>query len=409
MSALRLIELTEYVPCWFERAELSDDLAQTLWSRYQSQVSVNPPSFQNKHRWCLTSQGWVGYLPVSPDVHLALQPKVPLSSLFGMLEYAYQVGQFLKEGLVQVESVRELYERLALVLARRVLDRGRQGFYRSYISLDERIPYIRGRMDVRRLAQTPWDTRMHCHYQEHTADIEDNQILAWTLFSIARSGVCKEEALPSVRQAFRQMGQVASLEHKDARCCLGRLYHRLNHDYASLHALCRFFLENSGPAHQTGERVMLPFLINMAQLYEKFVAEWLRQWQRQRQPQRWQFRDHQRFTWDEKNGYRSDIDLVLVDGETGETVCVLDTKYKAISSPAENDIHQIIFYAQALGCHEAVLIYPTPLASPTDTWIGDIHLRTLTFALDGDLDEAGERFVGELLRIPYGRVLDASA
>jgi 5-methylcytosine-specific restriction enzyme subunit McrC len=42
-----------------------------------------------------------------------------------------------------------------------------------------------------------------------------------------------------------------------------------------MHALCRFFLECRGPGHETGDRKMIPFLVNMNNLYELFVARWL--------------------------------------------------------------------------------------------------------------------------------------
>ena len=311
-----------------------------------------------------------------------------------MLEYAYRVELLFQEILVEVGSLEEAYERLALVLARRVLDRGRKGFFRTYVSHDERTSYVRGRMDTRRLAQAPWDTRLHCEYQEHTADIEDNQILAWTLFTIARSGICTERSLPTVRQAYRQVGQLVSLAQVESSCCLGRLYHRLNEDYRPMHALCRFFLENSGPTYHSGDRTMLPFLVDMARLFEVFVAEWLKA----HQPEGLRFKAHERVTWDETQGLRADIDLVLLDDLTGKPLCVLDTKYKATEGPSDPDVHQIVFYAQATDCHEAVvLIYPIPLAKPIDAQVQDIHVSTLSFRTDQDLDRAGASFVADLL------------
>ncbi|MCX7038200.1 MAG: hypothetical protein NT005_03560 [Spirochaetes bacterium] len=41
--------------------------------------------------------------------------------------------------------------------------------------------------------------------------------------------------------------------------------------------MCRFFLESSGPTHEPGGNLMLPFLVDMARLFELFVAEWLQQ------------------------------------------------------------------------------------------------------------------------------------
>lgn len=74
---------------------------------------------------------------------------------------------------------------------------------------------------------------------------------------------------------IRQLVHRVTLGYQEPDCCRDVLYHRLNEDYRPLHALCRFFLEHSGPAHQRGERAMVPFIIYMAGLFEKFVARWL--------------------------------------------------------------------------------------------------------------------------------------
>ena len=137
------------------------------------------PSPKTAGAWRLTSQGWVGYIPLSPDLGIALRPKVGLSNLFRMLEYAYRLESFrFLDDMFESSSLTEFYERLARVLARRVLDRARKGLYRAYLGREERLPYVRGRLDARRLAQSPWRTDLPCAYQERTADVEDNQILA---------------------------------------------------------------------------------------------------------------------------------------------------------------------------------------------------------------------------------------
>jgi 5-methylcytosine-specific restriction enzyme subunit McrC len=55
---------------------------------------VEFPSPKTDHRWELTAQGWVGYIPLSPELGLSLQPKVSLEGLFRMLEYAYRLESF---------------------------------------------------------------------------------------------------------------------------------------------------------------------------------------------------------------------------------------------------------------------------------------------------------------------------
>lgn len=54
-------------------------------------------------------------------------------------------------------------------------------------------------------------------------------------------------------------------------------------------------------------------------------------------------------------------------------------------------------YAEALGCREAVLLYPVRLVRPLDVEVGRIRVRTLGFELSGDLEAAGERLLERFL------------
>jgi len=394
MSTARIIELTEYIPTKLEREEITLAIEEALWRSYKNQVKVESPSFQTGGKWQLTSQGWVGYIPLTPEFHLALLPKVQLKNLFGMLEYAYQLTKksfdFL-EGLIDCQSIEDFYSRLAHLLARRILDRGRKGFYRAYVPKTGQLAYVRGRLNIRQAIQKPWDVKLSCHYEEHSGDIEENQILAWTLFIIGRSGLCSERVSPTVRQAYHTLQGFVTLQPKSAKDCVGRLYNRLNEDYRPLHALCRFFLESSGASHERGDRTMLPFLVDMARLYELFVAEWLKI----HLPQSLVLKFQERVNIGETVQFKTD--LVLYDMATGTPRYILDTKYKIPTAPATSDIAQVVAYAVSKECHEAVLVYPEHLTNPLNEWVGDIRVRSLTFSLDGDLDQAGQAFLKDLL------------
>jgi 5-methylcytosine-specific restriction enzyme subunit McrC len=215
MSTARIVELTEYIPRKFEREEIDDAIAETLWRKYDTQVAVDFPSPKTGGKWKLTSQGWVGHIPLTPEFHLTLRPKVPLKNLFGMLEYAYQLKSFrFIEGLIDCESLEDFYSQLAYLLARRILDRGRKGFYRAYVPKTGQLAYIRGRLNMRQAIQKPWDVKLRCHYEEHSGDIEDNQILAWTLFIIGRSGLCSERVSPIVRQGYHTLQGFVTVQPK---------------------------------------------------------------------------------------------------------------------------------------------------------------------------------------------------
>ncbi|NMG06089.1 restriction endonuclease [Brasilonema sp. UFV-L1] len=399
VTSPQIIELTEYVPKLLGRLRLPDAVGEMLWRDYDTQVSVDFPSPKTGDRWRLTPQGWVGHILLTPDFHIALRPKVKLGNILRMLEYAYDLKSFrFLSGLVDCQTLLEFYERLADILARRILNRSRQGFYCAYIPKTEHLPYVRGRIDVRLLVTRPWDTKIQCHYEEHTTDVEENQILAWTLWCIARSGLCTESVMPTVRRAYHLLQGLVTLQPCNSRICVGRQYNRLNEDYRPLHALCRFFLEQTAPSHETGINATLPFLVNMSQLYEHFVAEWLKAHRETALlTQALDIQSQERVYLDQSKALYFDIDLVLYDLATGMVRYVLDTKYKAASKPATADINQMVAYAEAKGCQEAILIYPMPLAEPLNIKIGRIRIRSLTFSLAGDLEQAGYRFLQDLL------------
>lgn len=390
---IQVIDLREYETIALDRHILTDEDGLLLNERYRAQIAVDWPTPLTNHQWRLTAQGWGGYIPLRPSLAFRLQPKIPLRNLFGMWEYAYRMKGFkFLEGMADVASLDAFYEQLANVLAKQVLDRARKGFYRAYISQSERLPYVRGRVDAYQATRRPWDVRLPCHFEEHTADIEDNQILTYTLWIIAQSGVCTERVLPTVRRAYRSLQHGTSFKPFSAGDCIGRRYHRLNQDYLPMHALSRFFLDQSGPTHDAGDRQIMPFLVDMAALFELFVAEWLKM----HLPEGWLVDQQEVVYLGEDRDQNFRIDLVLRHIESEQPYMVLDTKYKKTPKPSESDIQQVVAYATALHCSEAVLIYPHQLDRPRDYNIGGVHVRTMAFALDGDLEQAGQAFLQEL-------------
>lgn len=385
----QVFELQEYQPSWFAPSAFTEVSAKTLWENYRDQVDIEFPDFRTNNQWKLTSMGYVGFIPVSAELGLALRPKVGLANLFGMLEYAYQLDFKLMDGLFDCATLEDFYERLAHVLAKRILNRQRKGLYRAYVSESDAVGFIRGRMQVDDLVRRPWNVNRHCEFEEHTADIVDNRILLWTMRCIAQSGLCSERVMPAIRNAYRGLHDIASLQSFSFPDCVGRLYNRLNGDYAMMHGLCRFFLEQSGPLHSAGDHSMFPFLIDMAHLYELFVAEWLRE----HLPAAYTLQVQANVTFSESKRLKFIIDLVICDAETGRTLCVLDTKYKCPDTPAPDDVSQVVTYAEIRGCKEAILIYPQDLETNLDEQLGEIRVRNLAFEIKGNLESAGHSFL----------------
>jgi 5-methylcytosine-specific restriction enzyme subunit McrC len=390
MTTPALLTLLEDQPAFIAREVIGEADAERLWREYANVITLDYPSPRTGNQWRLVSQGYVGYIPLSPALHLALQPKVPLSNLFRMWAYAYGLEVRFLHSLFQCQTVRAAYEQLAEVLALRVLSRARGGLYRSYQLHREQVTVLRGRLDMAAAVRQPAPTQWPCEFEEHTPDNEDNQIVAWTLHRIARSGLCSEQVQPTVQRACRALAEGITLRTFAPRDCVGRRYHRLNQDYAPLHALCRFFLDDAQPTYLNGEQPMLPFLVDMSALFEQFVAAWLQQ----HVPNQYAIKTQERVELIGLGNLRPRIDLVWY--ERGAPRYVLDTKYKAATLPDERDVYQVMAYADFKGCAEAVLVYPSAML-PFHIRSRNTRVRTLAFDLAGDLDAAGQQFVAAVL------------
>ncbi len=381
---MSVIELREYESVVIPFGALSEGTIGRIQASYANVVNTELLVYPEK-QWRLTAAGTVGAL-VLDDVTILIRPKIPLANLFHLLDIAYDLPINYLPDLASSQTIQDFYDRLAARLAELVLVRVRQGLFRSYSERDAQLPYVRGRLRVRELKLA--QTKVPVRYEEFSADVPHNQMLLAALYHISRTGLCREETQAQVRKAFQTLRGTVSLQRYMGRERLE--YSRLNGDYRPMHALCRFFLTQTAPLHNSGQQDNPPFLIEMSALFEQFVANWLR--------------DHlpnaYALTVQERtfagNAVHVAIDLVISERESGDVWAVLDTKWKAPSQPANSDIYQISFYANSRQSPRAILIYPTSLLYPLDTHIETVHLRTLIFDVSDNIEAAGQKFLAQL-------------
>ncbi len=386
------INLVEYQPRFFPKNEIREEIGEKIWQNYRAQVDIDFPSPKTQNNWRIMARGWVGYIPLSSNIALHLQPKVPLKNIFQMIDYVYDIKLHLLNGEMTCQSLKGFYQVIARALAKRVLELSHRGFYRLYQEKQKRLPYLRGRLAMASTLQKPGNPQLVCQYQEASFDHPDNQILLWTLFSVIQSNLSTNKDLFILRQAYRSLLSSISLIPPEENFFIERRYHRLNQNYRPLHGLCRFLLETSGPSHEEGEQNMIPFLINMSYLYESFLGEWLQR----HLPQPFLLERSQRVQIGQKNNLRFIIDLVIHNPQNIKSKYVIDAKYKNPSRPSNSDIFQVVTYAQSQNCQEAILLYPSHLENPLDEKVGDIRVRSLCFSLDQDFFIAGKNFLKSL-------------
>jgi 5-methylcytosine-specific restriction enzyme subunit McrC len=388
----RTIALQEYTAVRLPPTALSMAEGEQIWQRYRQQIHVAFPSPQTSQQWQLTAQGWVGYLPLSPELHLWLHPRLPLPNLWGMLGYAYELAQLqIWHELVQADSLAGFYEQLAGVLAQGVLGLAQAGLYREYVGVRGNTAVVRGRIPIRPNLHQPPSATLICDYTHHTVDVLANQLLAVTLHQIARSGLCSRPIWQEVRRACQALAGV-SLPPLQAEDCDRMVYDRQTEGYRLWHALCRFFLAGQGPAHAVGTQDTLPFMVDMSQLFERFVAEWLVR----HLPARWLVERQPVLTAGQ--GVTVIPDMIIRERATYRPIAVLDTKYKVVASPEAGDVYQVAFYAaQVVGCDTAVLLYPQPLTRPWQVALPHVRLQAGWFDVTAvDLAASGTNLIQQL-------------
>jgi len=394
MSESEYIVLKEFIESGLPSNKFDYGIGNYLYEKYSKQINIEFPNPKTKNKWLLTNLGWVGYIPVSDNITLELHPKVSIENIFLMLEYAYKLKSFFfLKGILSCNTIQDFYERLVNLLLNKVYDRLNKGLYKEYSSRTDCLPFICGRLDVNHMVRNSISISMKCKYEELSVDIDDNKILTWTLYIVSRSNICNSDTLRRVNIAYRKMLNCTSQDHYSFNDCIGRLYNKLNCDYESLHALCRFFLEHKGPKIEIGGYKMIPFLVNMSRLFELFVSEWLKT----NLPPQYEIKAQEKVTLDDDGVIYFSVDIILYHLPTNTVKCVIDTKYKSHNSPLQSDISQITTYALLVGCKEAILVYPSNMVNQLDTKIGDIRVRSLSFCLDNDLETSGQVFLNNLL------------
>lgn len=380
---MRIIELEEEEPFRLEAGLLSQAEALRLYQRHHRLVQLDFPTPLHPGHYLLRSRGWAGQLALD-GLLIQLKPKIPLANLFGMIETAYRFGGLkLYAGEGRSRSLDEVFGLLAGLLARGIQTRIHQGLYREYREYQDELPCVRGRL-VFPPARRP--RALRCAYQEHSAGTTDNHILAWTLHRLRSFSFADPKVQRQVRQVYRLILGLVEPQPVRAEECLQRPYHRLNQDYQPLHGLCRFFLEHSGPLLGAGEHPFMPFAVHLPTLFEEFVAHWLEK----NLPSGLHLEVQHRAPLEGSQGLAFHIDLVLRARQHGQVLAVLDTKYKGDREPTSEDLQQVVAYAVHLGTPNAFLVYPSIATRVRRINVGRVQVRTLAFALQGDLESAGK-------------------
>ena len=155
----------------------------------------------------------------------------------------------------------------------------RRGLLRDYALHEEALPSLRGRLRISEQVRRHYGQvdLLECRFDEHEADVLDNQLLLAAL-ELARRVTDVDDLRARATRLSIAYGEVCRPATVHDRAAARRIvYHRRNAHYRTAHHWALLLLEQLGinDLYATGLGQSFIFLIDMNRLFEAFVARLL--------------------------------------------------------------------------------------------------------------------------------------
>ena len=346
-------------------------------------------------QWRITDVAKVGVAVVS-GCELHVIPKTPLENIVFMASLG---GMQLR--LSELETRYGVETSIPTAIGRAFLDSldksTRHGLLKGYRSVQDSGAVVRGRWDIpRQLAKRPGiPLPVEIDFDDFTEDIDENRILRTALRALVRMDDVADSLGPAMKSMQVLFADVESLP-RGIPIPVVRT-HRLNEHYEMPLRLARVILEAVSWTHREGAAIGGTFLVNMATVFESYVAERVRA---RLAAEGFEVTAQDRQWWlDADRSVALRPDIVISRG--GQPLTVADTKYKVLSesqgSVPNGDVYQATAYALALRVASAHLLYVSGDVVSQTFHLPDIGVRIRLHAipLAGTI-EALEAGVNEL-------------
>lgn len=388
--------LTEYES---RELHLAPDVVSILSERHARHLALSP--LAGGKRWLVKAGSYVGSISAGSDSFL-IKPKAQLPNLLAMMDVEVPSETWRRE-VISLRTDPDLLSAMARLFCVACEYATARGLRRSYVSHEEPLVSPRGRIDVSLIAQTPGlPTPVPCRFDEHTADIPINRLL--------RAAVEQARRVPSLgpRWKHRLHAQLAELTEVvtpmiDASWVRSWQPAPMERHYEAAVRLAYLLLNQHSLRNEVGETSSNTFLLNMNDLFEKWVTRRLAE----------QIRGLQVVSQHGVAlGFDREIpmnpDITLWSDRT--VVAVADCKYKLMhdGDGRSADYYQALAYATAYDLQDAWLIYARFPGDPTGSSVRVRNTNRTLHTVGIDLTGPIEKSIEQLQRLASRLVSDLS-
>ena len=313
-------------------------------------LSIEP--IKPSGHWQVSAHNYVGSINVG-GLQVLVRPKIPLRNLFLLLEVGLRERDWRDEA-TRYETTGDLLPALVSFFARAAETTLARGLYHSYRERRDRLIAMRGRIDMERQFTRPGVViPTACRFTDFTADLIENSYMKAAVSRSLRVAEVQPVDRRRLMQHLVTLEDVGDVRHRPTDHD-SVVFTRLNEHYKPALRLARLVLENLTLQDTIGEVTASSFMLDMNELFERFVTERLRRALRGRLA----VKDQQTSYLDAERRVAIRPDLTF--GSSGFTRFVADIKYKLTDDSAGGrnaDYYQLLAYTTALDLPEGMLIY----------------------------------------------------
>ncbi|MBE9030101.1 hypothetical protein IQ266_10210 [filamentous cyanobacterium LEGE 11480] len=289
-------------------------------------------------------------------------------NLFSLLQYDADLPKLT--GLINLQdNERDFFELLIRLFATNLRSQWQQGAFRNYQSVEAVLPVLKGQWRLTDQLRHP--ARQHqfaVTYDEFTADNRLNQVFRYVverLWSLTRD----HQNRRTLSELRIWMDEVTLLPALNLAEVLALSTTRMNQRFEPLLNLARLFLAQGSLQLAAGNCRSYGLTFDMNQLFEQFVANFLKRHQADlpaalRQCEAKSQVKGRYFAVRSDNTQIFQLRPDFAFSANGQYQLIIDTKYKRLNVDdrklgiSSADMYQMAAYAQRFECNRILLLYP---------------------------------------------------
>jgi 5-methylcytosine-specific restriction enzyme subunit McrC len=369
--AQRLIQLQEWRPT--ELALDAEELAEL--QALPARLTIQP----DRGRYVVTPQSVIG-AATTPRLRVVIKPKFSIDRVLYLLGYARRIRfEAQTATLAAREGIVEPFVAAFLDALQRAL---RRGLPMSYVSRQEALPTIRGRVRFAEQLRRHYDLPLPVEvgYDDYTVDTEANRLVKAALRRIERLRLRNGHLRRRTVEALTSFDGVADVT-----------YTRLDERFRPVLELAAMLVRNTSVELHPGKATTTSILFDMNDVFEDFVWAAIGDELRSILPAGYRWRQGKSVALDEDGQVRTEPDLSLWHGS--RCVFVGDAKYKETRQGEVDDVYQLLAYCSATGLAEGLLLYAEKPSGPSVHQVvrGGPRLRVETVNVASPLEQVKRR------------------